>query len=146
MRSSMNDIKNMRYIKKLFDSILKSVCDKYNLGRPELDIIAFLHTNNDMDVASDIVEHCGLSKANISQAVDRLIQKNLIVCETDSYDRRKHHLYLTENTAELVEDIEDALVFYRNILIGGLTDKELSVYTDISRRMCENAINYLEEK
>lgn len=146
MRNSMSDLKNLRCIKKLYDSIFKTVCDKYSLGRPELDIIAFLHANNDMDVASDIVEHCGLSKANISQAVDRLIQKNLLICETDAYDRRKHHLYLTENTSELVEDIEAAFEYYRSVLISGLTEEELAAYTSTSQKMYDNAMRFMENK
>ncbi|MBE6884257.1 MAG: MarR family transcriptional regulator [Ruminococcaceae bacterium] len=144
MSSCMRDLKNLRYTKKLHDSIVKDVCEKYDLGRPELDIISFLYTYDDMDVASDIVEHCGLSKANVSQAVERLLQKGLVTRTTDSVDRRKQHLLLTDKTDAIVADIEKAHRYFSSVLIDGLSEKELDLYRDIARRMCENAMKYLE--
>ena len=140
------DMRNLRSTKKLYDFIVKDVCEKYGLGRPELDIIAFLHGNSGMDVASDIVDYCILSKANVSQAVDRLIRKQLLVKVVDADDRRRIHLSLTETAAPIVEDFDRANELFRCVLVSGKSAEELAVYDEVSRRMADNAINFFELK
>ncbi len=139
-------LRNLRCTKKLYDFIIKDVCEKYGLGRPELDIIAFLHGNSDMDVASDIVEYCILSKANVSQAVERLIRKQLLVKVIDSEDRRRIHLSLTENARPIIEDFDNAYERFRRVLISGISSDDLAAYDAISRRMADNARGFFETK
>lgn len=143
--TNTEDLRNLRCTKKLYDSIIKTVCEKYSLGRPELDIIAFLHTNTDLDIASDIVEYCMLSKANVSQAVERLIKRQLIERVVDPLDRRRIHLSLTELATSIIEDFDNAYAHFRSVLVSGLTDDELALYNELSRKMANNAVCYLEK-
>ena len=63
---------------KLYESMLKPVCDHYRLTLIEADIISFLQNNPGKDTAGDIVGLRMLSKGNVSQAVESLIQKSLL--------------------------------------------------------------------
>ncbi len=144
--TNTEDLRNLRCTKKLYDSIIREVCEKYALGRPELDVLAFLHANAGMDVASDIVEYCILSKANVSQAVERLIRRQLLVRVVDPEDRRRIHLNMTALAAPIIEDFDRAYDRFRNVLVAGLTGDELALYRELSRRMADNAMRYLENK
>ena len=144
--TNIESMRNLRCIKKLYDNIIREVCVKYDIGRPELDIISFLNCNSDLDVASDIVEHCVLSKANVSQAVERLIQKQLLIRVPDVNDRRRIHLTLTDSSRPIVSDIDKAYETFRSVLISGIPESKLAVYYEVSMRMAENAKEYLNEK
>ena len=144
--TNIESMRNLRCIKKLYDNIIREVCVKYDIGRPELDIISFLNCNSDLDVASDIVEHCVLSKANVSQAVERLIQKQLLIRVQDVNDRRRIHLTLTDSSRPIVSDIDKAYETFRSVLISGIPESKLAVYCEVSMRMAENAKEYLNEK
>ena len=144
--TNIESMRNLRCIKKRYDHIIREVCVKYDIGRPELDIISFLNCNSDLDVASDIVEHCVLSKANVSQAVERLIQKQLLIRVPDVNDRRRIHLTLTDSSRPIVSDIDKAYETFRSVLISGIPESKLAVYCEVSMRMAENAKEYLNEK
>ena len=55
--------------------MLKAICEEYRLTLIEATIISFLHNNPAKNTAADIVELRMLSKGNVSQAVESLIQK-----------------------------------------------------------------------
>ena len=71
--------------------MLKDICNNYQLTIIEATIISFLYNNPGKDTAADIVELRMLSKGNVSQAVESLIQKSLLKREQDKEDRRKIH-------------------------------------------------------
>ena len=82
----------------------------------------------------------------MSQAVDRLIRKQLLVKVVDADDRRRIHLSLTETAAPIVEDFDRAYELFRCVLVSGISAEELAVYDEVSRRMADNAINFFELK
>ena len=86
---------NIRSIIKLHESMLREICGEYQLALIEATIISFLHNNPGKDTAADIVELRMLSKGNVSQAVESLIQRSLLRREQDAVDRRRIHLFLT---------------------------------------------------
>ena len=65
---------NTRRIIKLYESMLRSICEKHRLTLLEATILSFLHNNPGVDTAADITELRMLSKGNVSQAVESLIQ------------------------------------------------------------------------
>ena len=67
-----------RRIIKLHESMLKEICETYQLTMIEANIISFLYNNPGRDTARDIVELRMLSKGNVSQAVESLIQKGML--------------------------------------------------------------------
>ena len=55
-----------RRIIKLHESMLKEICETYQLTMIEANIISFLYNNPGRDTARDIVELRMLSKGNVS--------------------------------------------------------------------------------
>ena len=76
---------------RLYEKMMREVCDGYRLSMVEVDIIAFLKNNPQKDTAADIVELRMLSKAAVSKGADALIQKGMLEREADPTDRRKIH-------------------------------------------------------
>lgn len=75
MSQKSNFLVNIRRIIKLHETMLKQICQDYHLSLIEATIISFLYNNPGKDTAADIVELRMLSKGNVSQAVESLIQK-----------------------------------------------------------------------
>ena len=60
---------NTRRIIKLYESMLRTICEQYQLTLIEATILSFLYNNPGIDTAADIAELRMLSKGNVSLAV-----------------------------------------------------------------------------
>lgn len=134
----------MRGIGKVYDACLERPRNQYSLTQIEFKILSFLRNNPEKDTAADISYVRMLPKGNVSQAVDSLIKKRLILRTADEHDKRKYHLSLTENAAEIIVEIDKANAAYQKILYQGLTEEELEHYTAVNRKILENVLNELE--
>ena len=103
-----------RRIQKLYDLHMDDIRKSFSLSRIEITIVSFLHNNPGLDTAGDIVEYRMLSKGNVSQSVEALIQKGYLERLPDSEDRRRIDLLLTDEAAEIVRQIDEVKAgFYR---------------------------------
>lgn len=98
---------NTRRIIKLYESMLRTICEQYQLTLIEATILSFLYNNPGIDTAADIAELRMLSKGNVSLAVESLIQKGLLKREQDGADRRRIHLHPTPAAAPIMVSLED---------------------------------------
>ena len=128
----------LRRIVKLHDSMLKDVCEEYNLTLIEGKIISFLYNNPEKDTAADIVELRMLSKGNVSQAVESLIQKSLIRRSQDKNDRRKIHLYLTEKEEPVTSSIVLMRKEFNKEVFFGISQEELDLFHKINDKINDN--------
>ena len=128
----------LRRIVKLHDSMLKDVCEEYNLTLIEGKIISFLYNNPEKDTAADIVELRMLSKGNVSRAVESLIQKSLIRRSQDKNDRRKIHLYLTEKAEPVTSSIVLMRKEFNKEVFFGISQEELDLFHKINDKINDN--------
>ena len=124
------------------DDIRKS----FSLSRIEITIISFLHNNPGLDTAGDIAEYRMLSKGNVSQSVESLIQKGYLERFPDSEDRRRIHLSLTAHASEIVRQIDEIKRDFYQALAEGLTESEIMQYQAITDKITENVLNGLESR
>ena len=134
---------NICRIVKLHESMLKSVCEEYNLTLIEAKVISFLHNNPGKDTAADIAELRMLQKSNVSQAVEILFQKSMISREQDKSDRRKIHLSLTPNSAPIVRSIDDLWEKFKKEIFMGISDEELESFENVNNKMQKNIIRIM---
>ena len=118
----------------------------FSLSRIEITIISFLHNNPDLDTAGDIAEYRMLSKGNVSQSVEALIQKGYLERFPDSEDRRRIHLSLTAHASEIVRQIDEIKRDFYQALAEGLTESEIKQYQAITDKITENVLNGLESR
>ncbi|MGN1014487.1 MAG: MarR family winged helix-turn-helix transcriptional regulator [Butyricicoccus sp.] len=131
---------------KLYDSLLKEICDSCALSGLELTIISFLHNNPEYDTAKDISVFRMIPKGNVSQGVSSLIEKGLLERSPDAHDRRKIHLSLTERSMPLVEKVETAKNRFMELAFDGFSQEDWEVYTRLCTRVTRNVKHGLERK
>lgn len=136
-----NFLMNIRLILKLHESALKEVCEQYQLTLIEANIISFLHNNPGKDTAGDIVELRMLSKGNVSQGVESLIQKNLLSRTPDQTDRRKIHLSLLPGAKPITKTIDTLQTRLGEELFCDFSSREFEQFNDLNQRLMENAKN-----
>lgn len=129
---------NFRRILRLYDTMLKQVCDRYGLVPLEATIISFLYNNPEQDTAADIAELRMLSKSSVSQAVESLIQKSLIQRRQDTEDRRRIHLSLDPKAAPITQEIEAVRERFRKRIFRGFTEEEQRQFARFHERIAEN--------
>ena len=134
-----------RRIQKLYDRHMDDIRKSFSLSRIEITIISFLHNNPGLDTAGDIAEYRMLSKGNVSQGVEALIQKGYLERFPDSEDRRRVHLSLTSQATEIVHQIDEVKEGFYKTLSEGLTDSELRQYQS-TEKITENVLNGLESR
>ncbi|MBQ4088524.1 MAG: MarR family transcriptional regulator [Clostridia bacterium] len=139
-------LKFSRSIGLLYEQTISRALENTGLTQLELDILAFLHNYPEMDTASHIVEYRMLPKANVSQAVDSLTRKELLVSRRDECDRRRFHLTPTENAGPIIEKILAAQQAFRDLMFVDFTETERELYNSMTMRISENAKKQLEKK
>ena len=135
-----------RRIQKLYDRHMDDIRKSFSLSRIEITIISFLHNNPGLDTAGDIAEYRMLSKGNVSQSVESLIQKGYLERFPDSKDRRRIHLSLTAHASEIVRQIDEIKRDFYQALAEGLTESEIKQYQAITDKITENVLNGLESR
>ena len=135
---------NFRRIIKLYESMLKGICEQYQLTLIEANIISFLHNNPGKDTANDIVELRMLAKGNVSQAVESLIRKSLLQRNPDAFDRRRIHLSLLPDAKPITDDMEELRQQFYEQVFHGFSDEEYRQFYDISQRILANVTSAME--
>lgn len=135
-----------RAIQKLHEHMLKELCSRYNMTSIEAAIISFLHNNPGKDTAGDIVELRMLSKGNVSQAVELLIQKGYLTREPDRNDRRRIHLHLTETAGPVTSAIDRIQEGFFDELFTGFCDQDRQNFLEFNRQIRDNALNALKRR
>ena len=132
---------NIRRIIKLHEYMLKEICEQYGLTLIEATIISFLHNNPGKDTAADIVEIRMVSKGNVSQAVESLIQKSLLKRKQGTADRRRIHLFLQSSAEPIIESMDCLLNQFQKEVFEGLSDEERELFHRVEDRISENTKN-----
>lgn len=139
MSAATDYLMNTRRIAKLHESMLKTICEQYHLSLIEVKIISFLYNNPGLDTAGDIVELRTLSKGNVSQGVETLIQKSLLERTQDREDRRKIHLTLLPAARPVTDTLDIIWTRFQAELLQGFSEEECSQLNELNRRLMENA-------
>ena len=134
----------IRRIIKLYDNMLKGVCQQYQLSLIEANIISFLYNNPGKDTAGDIVELRMLAKGNVSQAVEALIRKSLLQRRQDNVDRRKIHLSLLPAADPITRDMDTIRQQFHEEVFRGFSTEEIAFFEQVNGRIMENAKNAME--
>ena len=128
----------MRFITKSHEECIQTICKEYQLTMMEATIITFLRNNPGVDTAADITELRMLSKGQVSQAVESLVQKGLVARQPDSSDRRRIHLMLCEKSIPVTDSIDAIQREYLAGVFDGFSEEELECFTGFNERIMAN--------
>ena len=146
MKRPTDFLTNIRRIIKLHESLLKGICETYRLSLIEATIISFLYNNPGKDTAADTVELRMLSKGNVSQAVESLMQKSLLQRRQDTEDRRKIHLSLTQAAQPITASLKELFQQFHEELFFGLSKEELELFDRVNEQIIVNTQNAIARR
>ena len=84
-----------------YESLTRSICDKYDLTQMEYDILMFLHNNPQHNTAAEIVKVRKSTKSHVSTSLKKLENEGLIE-RIQSEDNKKHIEIVLLDKAELI--------------------------------------------
>lgn len=135
----------IRDIGKIYETILKSVCRKYDLTLAEAKVISVLSMYPQIDMAKEIAQVQMLTKSHVSQAVDSLIKKSLIQRKTDESDRRKVHLCMRQEALPITREIQQVKQQFLERIVCDFSEKEKEIFCSFLQRLTVN-IKQITEK
>ena len=127
-----------RYYQNSFQDLL----EKFGLTRLEAVILIFLHNNPDFNTARDIVELRGLSKSNVSTALEALRLRQYLTVRPDPDSRRVRRIFLREEKRDVVEALAARQQETLDRLTEGFAPEELAQMQQFLDRMEENIKRY----
>ena len=92
----------------------------------------------------DIVEIRMLPKANVSKAVESLMQKGLLHRTHDNDDRRRIHLSLSESALRMMPELDELRDQFVVQLFNDFSAEEKVKFFDMNERIARNVIEGLE--
>lgn len=92
--------------------------------------------------AHEVAEALDVSAATVSGIVGRLVERDLLVQETDPNDRRSRHLRATSVGEEALAEIASIQLAQRRALLERLTDEEVEAMA-VAMRGVERALREL---
>ena len=105
----------------------------------DIRVLLFLINNPDYDTAKDITALRGLSKSQVSQAVDLLVAEGMLRRTPDQADRRVIHLSITDQGEPLARECQTIQDRCSQKLLVGLTPEQ----QDMVIRMVQAAADKL---
>lgn len=124
--------------KKLLEEQSAELRQKYDIKRAELEILYFLSRCGTHNTSSDIHRQLMMNRGHISQAVDNLCRRNYIIAIPDQHDRRYVHYEISDHAQELVAEMTKRREAMNRKILKGVSEEELKIYRDVSRKIREN--------
>ncbi|SCK35260.1 DNA-binding transcriptional regulator, MarR family [Variovorax sp. HW608] len=122
----------------------RAIESEYGLARPETLVLIFLAAM-DGCTASEICEHSGHLKNNISRAVTALEAKGLVRRSPSADDMRRQHLYITAKGRQLHGKFMPKLLSRERAMMACLTKGEYALFEELLRKICANVPNWCGE-
>ena len=96
-----------------------------------------------MNTAGDIAEYRMLSKGNVSQAVDSLINYGYLARMQDRSDRRRIRLSLLPAAQPVTDMLDAEWQKFGARLFSGFTESEAELYDSLRQKLMINARNIM---
>ena len=131
---------------KFYDRQFTDFSARTGLSMRDIHVLLFLVNNPDYDTARDITELRGLSKSQVSQAVELLAGRGLLRRTADGGDRRVVHLEITEAGAPLAARARDIQADCGRRLLEGLTPEESDQFNRLLAKVFARAEQLMEKE
>ena len=135
----------VQQFRRYYDRQFTDLLARSGLTMREMDVILFLPNNPGHDTARDVTELRGLSKSQVSAAVDLLAERGLLDRLPDRADRRVVHLALTEAGAALARQGRQIQSACLEKLFSGLTPAETDRFQQLLEKVLTGAETQLRE-
>jgi DNA-binding MarR family transcriptional regulator len=124
--------------KRLLEAQLEEIKKKHDLKKVEIEVLFYLSKCGSEDTPTDITHRLNLNRGHVSQAIDSLLQKDLIEATPDVQDRRCMHYTITAKADSIIDEIARAKKEMDKKLFRGITKEEIEIYKKITEKMLKN--------
>lgn len=133
-----------RQFRKMCEKEYETIRKKYDLRKIELDILYFLECTKEAQTARDIARIKQISKAHISSAVEKLVEKSMLETREDTADRRRIILQVTRAGKAVVKELVLIRQRMSQIVYKGITEEEQRVMQQVAEKMLKNMQEEME--
>ena len=124
--------------KRLYESEIASLREKYGLRKIDVEIMYFLYISGEKNTSKDLKELQLFTKGHISQSVDRMKQAEFIEYRTDAEDRRRIHLLLTDKAIMVIGQISSIRQQMYETIFQGITPEEKEALLSVAAKIAKN--------
>lgn len=131
--------------KRLQDRIYENVRERYSLKRIEVEVLYALSRDKACNTPTEISKRFKLNRGHVSQAIDVLSKRELIVSSPDKEDRRSTHYFPSEKAEEIIRAIEETHNEVFNNVVKDVSQDEIEMYLRVSRKIIANIRKAVDE-
>lgn len=113
----------------------------YDLTFEQIMVLQILDLEDGLQLGV-LAERADRERTTISRMVDGLEKRNLAVRVSDKYDKRQKLVYLTKLGKKKVEQLGPLVEDFMEILVKGITRKQIETTSEILRVIIANAGNH----
>ena len=131
---------------KFYDRQFADFSARTGLSMREIHVLLFLANNPAYDTARDITELRGLSKSQVSQAVELLAAEGFLLRTPDEADRRVVHLSITPAGLPLARECQTIQTACGQRLLAGLSEEQEQQLALLLGTVLDNGSHLTEEE
>lgn len=131
--------------RKFYTRRFAPLLEETGLTMREVHVLLFLANNPDYDTAREVTALRGMSKSQVSQAVELLTAEGLLRRNPDREDRRVVHLSLTAEGVPLAKACQEIQAECGKHMLAGLTGEEQAELLRLLGTVLDNGTKLSEE-
>lgn len=122
---------------RIGSSFLSKEYDKYDIGFGQYQFLLQLYLKDGIS-HDELTELVAFDKATTTRAIKKLESEGYVRTELNEHDKRKYHIYLTDEALAKRDEIFAISILWENKLIGSLDEEELSTLKTILKKIEDN--------
>lgn len=134
-----------QHFEKFYTHQFSGFLSRTGLSIREAHVLLFLANNPDYDTARDITILRGLSKSQVSQAVELLTAEGFLLRTPDPSDRRLIHLSITPEGLPLAKECQAIQEQCASLLLTGLAPEQVEQLKALLDVILDNGIRLAGE-
>lgn len=131
-------------IEKVYRKMCAESVSEYDFTPSEIVVLMFLANHTGMNTSKDIAHYRNISKGLVARAVDSLCRKGYLYVEKDTGDRRLGHLYLSGESTEIVQRLQECKKVFWRKMQKGIPEEQMEIFRDTINKMYNNVIDISE--
>ncbi len=124
--------------KRLMESRFSVIKKEYHLKKVDIEVLYYLSESTDGNTPTDIYRKLKLNRGHVSQAIDNLYRRKLIIAVPDKGDRRYTHYLVSDSAGTIIEEIAKIKRELDQQIFKGISQEEMAAYQKTTGKICRN--------
>lgn len=132
-------LKFIKSVGDVYDDKLFIAAHSLGITKQEADVLLFLTNNPNYTTASEIARLRGFSRAYVSKAVDKLLDREFLIVKVKEQDHRVQNLELSAKGVEMSDHLKSAQKKILALITRGVSKEEYKTCMTVMEKMLANA-------